>query len=101
MAVHPTPQPHLEPMARKETRKLGPPKLRQSSDFVKGNMTILVTVMIAFLGYALYKVPLSAEVLNSQNKDTDTLKLLLMGEDPGVFYCHGGISIYCESKCPM
>lgn len=82
-------------MGKKEVRKVAavqkpPETLSNVSGSVVNNLTIGGSVVMALLAYLLYRVGLPTEVIYSQNKDVDTLKLLLMGEDPGVFYCHRG-----------
>lgn len=60
------------------------------STFVSENLTTVIALAVTLIGYIAYTQTFTAKVLNSQNKDIDTLKTLLLGEDPGVFYCHRG-----------
>ena len=83
-------------MGKKEVKKVAavqkpPETLSNVSGSVVNSLTIGGSVVIVLLAYLLYRVGLPAEVIYSQNKDVDTLKVLLMGEDPGVFYCHRGM----------
>lgn len=81
-------------MGKKELKKLAQKpleKLENVFSVVESNLTIAGSLVIAFLGYLLYRTVLPMKVFDNQNKDIDTLKFLLMGEDPGIFYCHRGV----------